>query len=197
MRKALKLERDTEVVDAELGPPDSPSTYETLFATGDCRLTRFEPPLVADGFPKARKNERYLPVQVGDGRDHTLQVCAHPGYTSYLEPNGKVLALYPDLKRNAAVVRKVPDLATRRIDDIAEIKHIDLLKLSLRGGELAAIQGAPQSLARAVAVHTDLYFVQLYKRQGSPGDIEVTLRELGFVLHHMPAAKQQPHRPIS
>ncbi len=190
MRKALKLDRDTEVVDIELGPPDSPPAYESLLATGDCQLTRFEPPLVPDKFPKARKNERYLPVQVGDGRDHALHICAHPGYTSFFEPNGKLLALYPDLKRNAAVTRKVPDLATRRLDDIAEIKRIDLLKLSLRGGELAAIKGGPQSLAGAVAVHTDLYFAPLYKGQGAPGEIDEALRKLGFVLHHMPAAKR-------
>src|SRR4051794_4218342 len=98
MRRLLNLDRDTEVVDVALGEAEGPAPYAALFATGDCRLTRFEPPLIPDVFPKPRKNERFLPYLIADGADHSLHVCALAGLSSLLEPNPKVLALYPDLQ---------------------------------------------------------------------------------------------------
>ncbi|MEI7932766.1 MAG: FkbM family methyltransferase [Alphaproteobacteria bacterium] len=190
MRKPLSLDRDTEVVDIEMGPAEGPAPYAALFAEGDCRLTRFEPALVVDDFPKARPNERFLPYLVGDGKDHTLHMCAHPGLNSLLEPNPAVLALYSDLQRNAAVTRKVEALRTRRLDDISEIKIIDLLKVNMQGGELAVLRGGRQVLARAVAVHVDVTFVRLYKGQPASGDIDLELRRLGLVLHHFVTAKR-------
>ena len=189
MRKALKLDRDTEVVDIEMNPPEGPAPYAALFDEGDCRLTRFEPPLIPDKFPKARKNERLLPVLVADGKDQVLKVCAHPGLSSLLDPNPKVLALYPDLARNATVTRKVPDLATKRLDDVGEIRIIDLLKLSMAGMELAVLRGGAQALTRCVAVQVSVAFFPFYRGQPLAGDIDVELRKRGFVLHHYPSAK--------
>ena len=189
MRKPLNLDRDTEVVDIEMGPAEGPAPYGALFAEGDCRLTRFEPALVVDDFPKPRPGERFLPHLVGDGKDQTLYVCAYPGLNSLLEPNAAVLALYPDLQRNGTVVRRVKDLRTRRLDEVTEIRLIDLLKVNMQGGELAVLRGGRQVLARVLAVHVDVAFVRLYKGQPTFGDIDLELRRLGLVPHHLLNAK--------
>ncbi len=189
MHRLLKPELDTEIVDVDMIPADGPAPYAALFESGDSRLTRFEPPLAGDGFPKARRRERYLSHLVGDGGDHSLQVCVHPGLTSLLEPNTRVLALYPDLRRNATVSRTVTDLRTKRLDDIKAIKGVDLLKVSMRGGELAVLQGGRQTLKSTVAIHTDVAFVQIYKDQPTQGDIDVEMRSQGFVFHHFVGAK--------
>jgi hypothetical protein len=43
--------------------------------------------------------------------------------------------------------------------------------------------GARQKLGRAVAVHTEVCFLPLYKNQPLFGEIDLALRGLGFVLH--------------
>ena len=74
-------------------PVRGPKPYAALFETGDCRLTRFEPPLVPDGFPKARPNERFLPHLIWDGRDHPVRLRpSRPDQFAGAQPQG--LALY-------------------------------------------------------------------------------------------------------
>ena len=151
--------------------------------TGRCRRRR--PQNAPAGFLSGRGTlpfETYLPYAVGDGTSATLKVCHAPGMSSLLTPNPQVLdclSLYSIFGR---VTGELP-IDTHRLDNISEIVAIDFLKIDVQGSELAAFHGGRTHLTNAVAVHTEVCFMPLYKDQPLFGDIDRELRSLGLIPH--------------
>ncbi len=87
-------------------------------------------------------------------------------------------------------------MATVRLDDIAELDDLDLLKIDVQGGELMVFQVGRRRLAETVAVHTEVSFVGLYQDQPTIGDVDAELRLQGFLPHAMVALKRWPLAPV-
>jgi FkbM family methyltransferase len=193
----LQPQRLTDVVDVGANPIDrEPLPYKAMLAAELCRVTGFEPQpealseLQRDQGPQ----ERYLPYTVGDGGAHTLNICRGSGMTSLFEPNPAVVDLFEFLRPHTQVIDRVP-VQSRRLDDIAEIQHLDFLKIDVQGGELAAFQGGKAKLSETVAIQTEISFVTLYKGQPTLGDIDLELRGQGFLPHCFAAIKLWPIAP--
>ncbi|BBY73411.1 hypothetical protein MPRF_03100 [Mycolicibacterium parafortuitum] len=195
-RDLLSPERLTDVVDIGANPIDGQPPYLPMLTAGLCRVTGFEPQPEALRVLQDKKGpyERYLPHAVGDGKQHTLNICRGSGMTSLFEPDPDTLALFDVLQPYAEVLDRVP-LDTRRLDDIDEIEHLDYLKIDIQGGELAVFSNGSGKLADAVALQTEVSFVSLYKDQPTLGDIDVELRRQGFIPHCFAAVKQWPIAP--
>ncbi len=192
----LSPQRLTEVVDIGANPIDGDPPYAPMLAAGLCRVTGFEPQEEALRELQEKKgpNERYLPHAVGDGRSHILNICVAPGMTSLLEPDPLTLDLFEALRPLAQVTRRI-QMETRRLDDIAEIGHLDFLKIDIQGGELAALRGGAQKLGEAVAIQTEVSFVTLYKDQPAFGDIDLEMRGQGFLPHCFAEVTKWPVAP--
>jgi FkbM family methyltransferase len=196
LARFLSPQRLTEVVDVGANPIDGDPPYAPMLAAGLCRVTGFEPQedALLELQQKKGPNERYLPHAVGDGRSHVLKVCVAPGMTSLLEPDPQTLDLFEALRPLGEVTRRVP-METRRLDDIAEIRDLDFLKIDIQGGELAAIRGGAQKLVGAVAIQTEVSFVTLYKDQPVFGDIDLEMRRQGFLPHCFAEVTKWPVAP--
>lgn len=81
------------------------------------------------------------------------------------------------------------EVQTRRLDDIEEIAALDLLKIDIQGSELAVFRNGRDTLAGAVAVHTEVSFIPLYENQPTYGEVDLELRSQGFVPHCFAAIK--------
>lgn len=185
------------VVDIGANPLDDEVPYQLLLDAGLAAITGFEPQVeaLAELHRRAGPFERYLPYAVGDGEPHTLRLCATSGFASLLEPDEAQLALLVDFPRLAAVVDRQP-IDTRRLDDIAEIDRIDLLKIDIQGGELAVLRAGRTALAGAVAVQTEVGFHRLYRDQPTFADVDLELRDQGFVPHRFVTTRTWPLAPI-
>ena len=194
----LSPRRLTEVVDIGANPIDGDPPYAPMLCAGLCRVTGFEPQdeALLELQKKKGPNELYLPYAVGDGRAHTLNVCVASGMTSLFEPDPATLELFDVLRPLGKVIRRVR-LETRRLDDIAEIQHLDFLKIDIQGGELAVFKGGTQKLAGAVAVQAEVSFVTLYKDQPAFGEVDLEMRRQGFVPHCFAEVKQWPIAPYA
>jgi len=197
LAELLKPSRLTEVVDIGANPIDGTPPYRAMLAAGLCRVTGFEPQKAALAELQQKKgaNERYLDYVVGDGAAHTLHICAGSGMTSLFEPDQVNLNLFRVLQPAAKVVatRKV---VTRGLNDIAEIEHMDFLKIDVQGSELAVFQsGRAGKLASTVAIQTEVSFISLYRDQPTFGDIDVELRSQGFIPHCFAGIKKLPIAP--
>jgi len=157
----------------------------------------FEPQADALSQLSAKKGsqETYLPYAIGDGQSHTLHVCQASGMTSLLEPDPKSLQLFPDFTRWGAVKRTEP-VTTKRLDDIAEITEMDLLKIDAQGAEMSVFRNGRARLSKAIAVHTEVSFIPLYKGQPTFSEIDVELRGLGFVPHTFAALNRRMIHPL-
>jgi hypothetical protein len=114
--------------------------------------------------------------------------------SSTLEPNPTTLGLFNEFPSWARVIRTTP-VATRRLDDIAEIEHLDFLKIDIQGGESAVFASGIGKLSRTVVIQTEVSFIPLYRHQPTFGAIDVMLRSLGFLPHCFAELKRWPIAP--
>jgi FkbM family methyltransferase len=197
LARLLELARLTHVVDIGANPVDGAPPYKALLDAQLCRLTGFEPQdaALAELNRKKGANETYLPYAVGDGGEHTLNLCAYSGWTSLFTPSAAALEVFSFFKANACVVERAR-LATRRLDDIAEIDTVDFLKIDIQGGELAVFVHGREKLKHAVVIQTEVQFVDLYDGQPSFGQVDQELRAQGFIPHAFAALKKWPIAPL-
>jgi FkbM family methyltransferase len=196
LRDLLHPERLTAVLDIGANPIDGDPPYKRMLAAGLCTVAGFEPQPEALAELNRRKgpNERYFPDAIGDGDEHTLYLCRAPGMTSTLEPNPKMLALFNQFSAFGHVEKKIR-MPTRRLDDIPDLGPIDFLKIDIQGGELAAIRHGKRALVQTVAIQTEVSFVTLYHGQPTLGEIDIELRQLGFMPHCFADLKLWPLAP--
>jgi hypothetical protein len=135
LRELVSPSRLTHVVDVGANPGEGGKPpYFPMLNVGICHVTGFEPQQEALLTLQRMRgpNELYLPYAVGDGSSHTLKVCRASGITSgitsLLEPNPVTLGLFPSVQPFAEVIQRV-SVETRRLDDIGEIAHLDLLRV--------------------------------------------------------------------
>jgi FkbM family methyltransferase len=187
-----------DVVDIGANPIDGDAPYKPLLARKAARLVGFEPNPDALKRLKAAKgpNETYLPHAVADGKRHVLHVCQAQGMTSLLQPNHDLYRWFHGFSEWGTVVRKVK-VDTVRLDDVAEVKRLDYLKIDIQGGELMVFQNAPIRLAECLVIQTEVEFLQLYINQPLFSEVEIFLRSQGFLLHRFwPAPRTRPIKPM-
>jgi FkbM family methyltransferase len=139
----------------------------------------------------ARLHPQFLAVADHDGTA-TLNITASAGTTSLLQPSATLTATYAD---EAAVVerRDVPlttlDTWASRVPDVP----IQLIKLDIQGGELAALRGARRLLTTSIRlVYTEIMFNQLYEGGAVFADLDAELRACGFRLHDIYKPRYNP-----
>jgi FkbM family methyltransferase len=189
--------RPTAIVDVGANPIDGDPPYKTMLAAGLCDVIGFEPQPAALAKLEQSKGprERYLPYVVGDGTQRTLNVCELEGMTSLLVPDPAHLALFNLFPIWGEVKERIP-VATHKLDDIAEITALDFLKMDVQGGERDVLAHGRAKLKDTVAVQTEVSFVPLYQEQPAFGEIDLALRDMGFLPHCVIGTKIWPIAPM-
>ncbi|MET0875618.1 MAG: FkbM family methyltransferase [Tardiphaga sp.] len=193
----LQPARLTAIVDIGANPIDGDPPYKAMLQGRICRVTGFDPHPQALAQLNAAKSdlETYLPYAVGDGGGHTLNICRGLGFASLLQPDARTLTHFPNFSELGRVIDRIT-LATRRLDDIAEITAIDLLKIDIQGSELSVFRNGRARLAKAVAIQTEVSFVPLYEKQPVFGEVDLELRSLGFIPHMFAAINKKMIAPM-
>jgi FkbM family methyltransferase len=196
LTQILAPTRPTAIVDVGANPIDGDPPYKTMLAAGLCDVIGFEPQ--ADALARLQKmagpRERYLPHALGDGTSRDLHVCGIEGMTSLLAPDPAQLALF-NLFPIWGEVKNTIRVSTRRLDDIAEIASMDFLKMDIQGCERDVLRHGKNKLAETIAIQTEMSFVPLYKDQPVFGEMDILLRELGFLPHCFAELKVWPLAP--
>jgi FkbM family methyltransferase len=179
----LKPTRLTAVVDvgaSEVGA----TSYQPLLDLEIATLVGFEPQeaFFAQLAGRNRPAETYFPFALGDGKTHTLRVCAHTPMSSFLKPDARQLHQFLPMSQWGQVSAE-QQMVTRRLDDIEEIQAVDFLKIDVQGFELTVLQNGREKLAGALAIQAEVPFVTTYENQPTLGDIDLELRSQGFVPH--------------
>ena len=176
--------RIVDVGAMSLGEDKDP--YAKLMRAVPCEVIGFEPVAreCARLNASARPGCRYLPHAVGDGPAQTFHECSAPMTSSLLEPDAALLGMFHELAEVTRVLERRP-VQTVRLDDLAETRGADYLKLDVQGGELMVLRGAAERLTELLFVHTEIEFLPLYKGQPLFADIDAFLRQSGFLLHKL------------
>lgn len=192
----LSPARLTQVVDVGANPIDGDPPYKAMLEKGLCAITGFEPQphALARLNQKKSARENYLPYALGDGAERMLNICELDGMTSLLTPDPVHLALFNRFPQWGTVTGRAA-VATRKLDDIAEIGEMDFLKIDVQGAEREVMSHGRAKLAGAVAVQLEVSFVSLYHKQPSIGDMDLFMRGLGFLPHCFADVKVWPLAP--
>lgn len=179
----------SEVVFFDVGAMDEgEDRFQGLRQSGVLKVVGFEPDEQALAALRAnpKPNHSYHPYCLGDGSEGTLRLTGYPGCTSLYEPNPDVIDLFTPMGTEPGdnfSVRERLQIQTTRLDDIEGIERPDMLKLDIQGAELDVLRHGTKTLAHAVLVESEVEFLPLYQDQPLFGDMQVFMREQGFVLH--------------
>ncbi len=131
-------------------------------------------------------NVRPIRAALGDtNAPIEILVNADAGTSSPLAP-GAPLKKYHGPKvalarREAAPCVRLDDWAARE-----GVERVDAIKLDLQGYELAALRGADRLLRESVrAVYSEAQLIPLYEGAATFAEIDLFLRERGFLLHQI------------
>ena len=127
-------------------------------------------------------NETYFSSAVYDGNQQELRVCLAQGMTSLLEPNANLLNYLHGFPEWGKVEERV-SIPTVRLDDINEITIVDYLKIDIQGAELEVFRNGINRLKDCLVIHTEVNFLPMYEGQPLFSEVELYLRELGFIFH--------------
>ena len=189
--------RPTAIVDVGANPIDGDPPYKAMLAAGLCRIVGFEPQVDALARLNQAKgpHELYLPYALADGTERMLHVCELEGMTSLLVPDPSHLALFNLFPIWGKVKEHLP-VATKKLDDIAEVAQMDFLKMDVQGAEGEVLAHGRAKLKDTVVIQTEVSFVPLYKDQPCFGEMDLILRELGFLPHSVTGTKIWPLSPM-
>lgn len=186
-----------KVIDIGANPIDGVPPYRTLLDQNRASIIGFEPD--ADAFARLQQikgpHETYHQVAIGDGRQHTLHICAASGMTSLLEPDAQMLARFHGFSHWGKVLRTLP-VSTVTLDGVPGVLPADMLKIDIQGFELEVFKHAPRVIESILLIQTEVEFVPLYRGQPLFSEVESFLRSRGLMLHRFWPLKSRTLRPM-
>lgn len=120
---------------------------------------------------------------VFDGGKHNIYLCKpKSGMTSLFKPKSDALAFFNGFP-GFGEVQEIDEVQTTRLDDVDGINPPDFLKMDIQGAELGVLQNGTETLKDCLAMQLEVSYFPLYEDQPSFGEIDICLRDRGFVPH--------------
>ena len=190
-----------EVCDIGAGS-EGTDRYATLVSQGIARINGFEPDPKRFAELQAAKhaNARYFPVFLGDGAPATFHIARYPGCSSLYEADPGVIDLFNSIGASVGgnfTVTSTHPVQTTRLDDVQGLPPIDFIKVDIQGAELDVLKHATRTLESTLVIESEVEFIELYKKQPLFGDLQVFLRDHGFVFHKFVDIGGRAFRPFS
>ena len=118
-----------------------------------------------------------------DGGKHDVYLCSSAsGMSSLFNPKLEALSFFNGFTKFGEV-QNIENIQTTKLDEIEEVKSPDFLKMDVQGAELGIIKNGINKIKDCLAIQLEVSFFNLYEQQPSFGEVDVYLRELGFIPH--------------
>ena len=139
-------------------------------------------------------NEFHLPIAIGEKREsRTLYITHNPMCSSLLPPNELLLDRFVGLSELAGLNR-TEMVNVMSLDDFCtdeSVEEIDFLQVDVQGLTLEVLRGSQNLLSKSVlAVQAEVEFSPLYAGEALFAEVDIFMREQGFVLFDL----LTPHR---
>ena len=193
----LDLRERIDIVDIGANPIDGEPPYKKLLDANLANVIGFEPN--KDALMRLNEmkspNETYIGKAVYNGSKQELKLCRAQGMTSLLEPNASLLGYLHGFSEWGLVENR-QQIQTVKLDDVKEIKNIDYLKIDIQGAELEVFKNATNLLSNCTVIHTEVEFLPMYENQPLFSEVEMYLRELGFLFHRFSPLVSRVVKPM-
>ena len=118
-----------------------------------------------------------------DGSEQNLHLASpESGMTSLFKPNEKVLNFFNGFNKFGKI-SEIMKVKTSKLSNIEKLPLIDFAKLDIQGSELTVLKNGSSKLEKCLAIQLEVSFVCLYENQPTFGDIDLWMRENGYIPH--------------
>ncbi len=192
----LKGHKVTGIIDA--GASNGRISRRVLKIFPEASVYAFEPnPLYENTLNQfAKEDSRFFPnfIALSDSRgDADLCITESPGIASLYKP-GKLLK---EMDSHGSSLKSTLKINVIPLDEWLNQNgnpSIQFMKLDIQGSELRALRGAEKALKSSMlAVYTEILFNSLYDGGSLHSEIDLCLRECGFVLYDIFKPKYNPN----
>ena len=171
--------------------------YKNLLLSGMARLIGFEPNEKSCEELRTRYGapHKFFPFFIGDGTLATFHETNWVATGSLFPPNTKLLEKFNMLHEMTTPVAQHA-VQTKRLDDIPELGDVDFMKLDAQGSELSVLQHARRVLQDVTVLQVEVEFIRLYENQPLFADVDMYLRDQGFVFHTFTGFGSRCFKPL-
>jgi len=181
----IELDQKIEIMDIGAAAIAETPIYTKLIEEKIANLNAFEGDKRQSDKLKSKyeKNVKLYNEFLFDGSIQNLYL-AHPesGMTSLLKPNEKVLNFFNGFSKFGKI-EKIEKIKTEKLDNISHLPYIDFAKLDIQGSELTVLKNGVKKLENCLAIQLEVSFVCLYEDQPSFGELDLWMRENGYLPH--------------
>lgn len=194
LRSVTGVDRLLRIADVGANPINVPD-YKELLDIGGCEVWGFEPEPEAFAALQAQAGPNTHFVQRALGKTGRGVFYPHKltGLGSLLKMDERSVTYLgrPGWFANQGAGVEIDLIA---LDDIPrdELPRPDVLKMDIQGSELDVLEHGRDRLSAAVAVISEVRFAQMYANEPMWAEVDLELRDQGFVLHKMASIKSIP-----
>jgi len=189
----FELSSPVEIMDVGAAAINEVPPYKRILDLGFGHLAAFdgdERQMEAIIRAYGQENVSFYNAFLFDGSLHDVHLCAPvSGMTSLYKPKAAALAFFNNFQ-NFGHVLAVEQVQTTRLDDIQGLPRLDFVKMDVQGAELVVMQNGEDRLRDCLAFQLEVSFVPLYEDQPTFGEIDVYMRQRGFVPHRFVHVKR-------
>ena len=191
------IKNNSEIIVCDIGasPCDPTEHLEELLDNTKSFLYGFEPNEQEFNKLQITKKKKFFQKAIGDGSDHILNLCAYPGWTSFLEPDTEYIKKFHNFEEASEIIKKI-SIKTEKLDNINFEQKIDFFKIDAQGFESIIIENGSKSISDALVVQLELSPVPLYKNEKNLSYVSTLMEKLNFNLNMFYKINSRTFKPM-
>ncbi len=193
--KFINNKKKIFVCDIGASPCDPTEHIESLLENTNSFLYGFEPN--EEEFKKLEivENKKFFKKAIGDGSNHLLNICAYPGWTSFLKPDTEYIKKFHNFENNSKIINQI-QIKTEKLDDIDFEKKIDFFKIDTQGFESIIIENGLKKISEALVVQLELSPTPIYKKEKSFSYVSSLMEKINFNLNMFHKINTKTFKPM-
>lgn len=191
------IRNNSKIIVCDIGasPCDPTEHLEELLNNTESFLYGFEPNEEEFNKLKITKKKKFFQKAIGDGSEHVLNLCAYPGWTSFLEPDTEYIKKFHNFEEASEIINKI-SIKTEKLDNIDFEQKIDFFKIDAQGFESIIIENGSKSISDALVVQLELSPVPLYKNEKNLSYVSTLMEKLNFNLNMFYKINSRTFKPM-
>ena len=191
------IRNNSKIIVCDIGasPCDPTEHLEELLNNTESFLYGFEPNEEEFNKLKITKKKKFFQKAIGDGSEHVLNLCAYPGWTSFLEPDTEYIKKFHNFEEASEIISKI-SIKTEKLDNINFEQKIDFFKIDAQGFESIIIENGSKSISDALVVQLELSPVPLYKNEKNLSYVSTLMEKLNFNLNMFYKVNSRTFKPM-
>ena len=186
------------ILDIGASPCDPTLHIETLLENTNSHLYGFEPNELEYNKLKEKElldNRTYFDLAIGDGKEHTLNLCRYPGWTSFFEVDKNYISYFHDFEKASEILEK-KKIQTKKLDEIEFNDTLDFIKIDAQGYESIIIENGKQKIKDSLVLQVELSPVNLYIGEKKMSEVVPEIEKLGFNLNMFHNINTRTFKPM-